>query len=204
MRINGWQRLWLVASILWAVVILLLAGILQSDGDWTVPSANKALFVVRSPAPGRAPALHRAHAEDGLATGFDEGAPRVAAAGFGVLLDLSELGCPAQIVEPRPVCLLALEGRRHEVNQGHIATYNEGLLEWAKADYTVLLSADDLLAPGALARAAGGRRASRSAVARVPRRGNRDRRTRCVSGAPPTRCSDSRAGAPDRAHAGAA
>jgi glycosyltransferase involved in cell wall biosynthesis len=47
-----------------------------------------------------------------------------------------------------------VEGRRHEVNQGHIATYNEGLLEWAKADYTVLLSADDLLAPGALARAA--------------------------------------------------
>ena len=47
MRINGWLRLWLVASILWAVVILLLAGILQSDGDQTVPSANVALFVVR-------------------------------------------------------------------------------------------------------------------------------------------------------------
>jgi hypothetical protein len=45
MRINGWQRLWLVASILWAAVILLLAGILQSDGDQTVPSANVALFV---------------------------------------------------------------------------------------------------------------------------------------------------------------
>ena len=47
MRINGWQRLWLLASILWAVVILVLAGILQSDGDQTVPSANEALFVVR-------------------------------------------------------------------------------------------------------------------------------------------------------------
>ena len=47
MRINGWQRLWLLASILWAVVILLLAGILQFDGDQTVPSANEALFVVR-------------------------------------------------------------------------------------------------------------------------------------------------------------
>jgi len=47
MRINGWQRLWLVASILWAVVILLLGGILQSDGDETVPSANAALFVGR-------------------------------------------------------------------------------------------------------------------------------------------------------------
>jgi hypothetical protein len=46
MRINGWQRLWLLASILWAVVILVLAGILQSEGE-TVPSANAALFVVR-------------------------------------------------------------------------------------------------------------------------------------------------------------
>jgi len=41
MRINGWQRLWLLASILWAVVVLLLAGI------QTVPSANAVLFVVR-------------------------------------------------------------------------------------------------------------------------------------------------------------
>nr|WP_245778143.1 glycosyltransferase [Lentzea xinjiangensis] len=47
-----------------------------------------------------------------------------------------------------------VEGYRHEVNRGHIATYNEGLLDWANADYTVLLSADDLLAPGALQRAA--------------------------------------------------
>ena len=47
MRINGWQRLWLLASILWAVVILALAGIFQFDGDQTVPSANEALFVVR-------------------------------------------------------------------------------------------------------------------------------------------------------------
>jgi hypothetical protein len=47
MRINGWQRLWLVASILWAVVVLLLAGILRSDGAQTIPSANEALFVVR-------------------------------------------------------------------------------------------------------------------------------------------------------------
>ena len=47
MRINGWQRLWLVASILWAVVVLLLAGILRVNCDPTVPSANVALFVVR-------------------------------------------------------------------------------------------------------------------------------------------------------------
>lgn len=45
-----------------------------------------------------------------------------------------------------------VEFRRHAVNHGHIATYNEGLLEWAEGDYSVLISADDLLAPGALAR----------------------------------------------------
>jgi glycosyltransferase involved in cell wall biosynthesis len=43
--------------------------------------------------------------------------------------------------------------RRHEVNRGHIATYNEGLLGWSTADYCVLLSADDMLAPGSLRRA---------------------------------------------------
>lgn len=44
--------------------------------------------------------------------------------------------------------------RRHAVNNGHIATYNEGLLDWASAEYALLLSADDALVPGALARAA--------------------------------------------------
>jgi glycosyltransferase involved in cell wall biosynthesis len=42
----------------------------------------------------------------------------------------------------------------HPVNKGHIATYNEGLLEWADGDYSVLMSADDRLTPGALRRAA--------------------------------------------------
>lgn len=41
----------------------------------------------------------------------------------------------------------------HERNRGHIATYNEGL-EQATGDYCMLMSADDALAPGALARAA--------------------------------------------------
>jgi glycosyltransferase involved in cell wall biosynthesis len=41
----------------------------------------------------------------------------------------------------------------HEVNQGNIATFNEGLLEWADGDYCMLLSADDRATPGALARA---------------------------------------------------
>jgi GT2 family glycosyltransferase len=41
---------------------------------------------------------------------------------------------------------------RHETNKGHIATYNDGLAR-ATGRYVVLLSADDMLAPGALARA---------------------------------------------------
>ncbi|KUL40019.1 hypothetical protein ADL15_08205 [Actinoplanes awajinensis subsp. mycoplanecinus] len=40
----------------------------------------------------------------------------------------------------------------NEVNKRHIATYNTGL-DAATGDYVVLLSADDLLAPGALGRA---------------------------------------------------
>lgn len=40
----------------------------------------------------------------------------------------------------------------HTENRGHIATYNEGLLGWADGDYVSLLSADDLLTPGSLAR----------------------------------------------------
>jgi hypothetical protein len=42
---------------------------------------------------------------------------------------------------------------RHTTNKGRINTYNEGI-EWASADYMLLLSADDYLLPGALARAA--------------------------------------------------
>lgn len=53
---------------------------------------------------------------------------------------------------------LAASDRRVEVisharNHGHIATYNEGI-EWADSDYFLLLSADDMLVPGALERAA--------------------------------------------------
>jgi glycosyltransferase involved in cell wall biosynthesis len=47
-----------------------------------------------------------------------------------------------------------VEYRRHAVNRGHISSYNEGLLEWASAEYSLMLSADDMVAPGALARAA--------------------------------------------------
>jgi glycosyltransferase involved in cell wall biosynthesis len=41
----------------------------------------------------------------------------------------------------------------HEANKGNIATFNEGLLEWADGDYCMLLSADDRLTHGALLRA---------------------------------------------------
>jgi len=40
----------------------------------------------------------------------------------------------------------------HGCNRGHIATFNEGIGA-AEGDYVVLLSADDLLSPGSLARA---------------------------------------------------
>jgi glycosyltransferase involved in cell wall biosynthesis len=46
-----------------------------------------------------------------------------------------------------------VEYRRHSVNMGAVGTANEGILHWARGEYTVLLSADDLLTPGALARA---------------------------------------------------
>lgn len=41
----------------------------------------------------------------------------------------------------------------HKTNKGHVQTYNDGL-EVAIGDYVLLLSADDLVAPGALTRAA--------------------------------------------------
>ena len=43
--------------------------------------------------------------------------------------------------------------RRHEVNEGFFRTINEGMLGWASAEYFLLLSADDALSQGALARA---------------------------------------------------
>jgi glycosyltransferase involved in cell wall biosynthesis len=46
-----------------------------------------------------------------------------------------------------------VEVRVHGVNRGHLATYNEGLLEWAEGGSCVLLDADDRLTFGALGRA---------------------------------------------------
>lgn len=41
----------------------------------------------------------------------------------------------------------------NEKNLGLIGTSNRGVMDWASSDYVVLLSADDFLTPGALARA---------------------------------------------------
>jgi glycosyltransferase involved in cell wall biosynthesis len=40
----------------------------------------------------------------------------------------------------------------HRTNLGHLASFNEGV-DWASADYFIVLCADDMLAPGCLARA---------------------------------------------------
>ena len=44
MRINGWQRLWLLTALLWAFAVLSVSGTLQPTGDHTVQGA---LFVAR-------------------------------------------------------------------------------------------------------------------------------------------------------------
>ena len=59
----------------------------------------------------------------------------------------SEIARKLADTDPRVHVLL------HEHNRGHIATYNEGLLGWANADYSLLLSADDVVTDGAFARA---------------------------------------------------
>ncbi len=69
-----------------------------------------------------------------------------------VIDDCSSDDTPAVAAELAATSGGRVDVRRHERNRGHIATYNEGLA-WADGDYVVLLSADDLLTPGALARA---------------------------------------------------
>jgi glycosyltransferase involved in cell wall biosynthesis len=61
--------------------------------------------------------------------------------------DSAEVAAKIAAIDPR------VQVEVHAANAGNIATYNEGLLEWADGDYTVLLSADDRLVPGALRRA---------------------------------------------------
>lgn len=62
--------------------------------------------------------------------------------------DTAEVGQRLAASDPRVTYV------RNEVNSGLIKTANRGLFEWASADYALLLSADDALSAGALARAA--------------------------------------------------
>jgi hypothetical protein len=70
-----------------------------------------------------------------------------------LIIDDASSDDTAEVGRELAECNRAVEFRRHTVNKGHIATYNEGLLGWSTADYVVLLSADDMLAPGSLRRA---------------------------------------------------
>jgi predicted membrane-bound mannosyltransferase len=40
MRLNGWQRLWLMTAILWAVFVVGVVAILQSKQNETIPLIN--------------------------------------------------------------------------------------------------------------------------------------------------------------------
>jgi glycosyltransferase involved in cell wall biosynthesis len=57
----------------------------------------------------------------------------------------------AQVSEELACADSRVEFRRHTSNKGLIATANEGIA-WARADYLLLLSADDYLLPGSLSR----------------------------------------------------
>ena len=47
MRFNGWQRLWVAGSIVWAVAILALSGFFQFNRVQTVPSPEMVAFIAR-------------------------------------------------------------------------------------------------------------------------------------------------------------
>ena len=59
----------------------------------------------------------------------------------------------ADVARKIAACDARVEVIVHPDNKGNIATFNEGLLEWADGDYCALVSADDRLTPGALRRA---------------------------------------------------
>jgi hypothetical protein len=71
-----------------------------------------------------------------------------------LIIDDASTDDSAEIAEKLAVSDDRIEVRLHQANRGHIATFNEGLLDWADGDYCVLISADDRLTPGALCRAA--------------------------------------------------
>jgi glycosyltransferase involved in cell wall biosynthesis len=70
-----------------------------------------------------------------------------------LIIDDASTDATAQVGEELAKSDPRVEFRRHSVNKGNVATFNEGLLEWSTSDYVVLLSSDDILTPGALSRA---------------------------------------------------
>ena len=53
-----------------------------------------------------------------------------------------EYGVPADAVIDPALRDNRVEVTVHAINKGNIATFNEGLLEWADGDYCALVSAD--------------------------------------------------------------
>jgi glycosyltransferase involved in cell wall biosynthesis len=69
-----------------------------------------------------------------------------------LIIDDGSTDCSAKVGANLAASDSRVAFRRHEINQGHLQTYNEGLA-WASGTYTALLSVDDRLVPGALGRA---------------------------------------------------
>lgn len=69
-----------------------------------------------------------------------------------ILVDDASTDNSAQVARDLAQCDPRITVVVHERNMGHIATYNDGLSR-VVTEYVALLSADDLLAPGALSRA---------------------------------------------------
>ena len=69
-----------------------------------------------------------------------------------VIIDDASPDDSAEVAHRLAACDRRVQVIAHTRNQGHIATYNEGI-EQASAEFFLLLSADDMLAPGALERA---------------------------------------------------
>ncbi|MFB6420735.1 MULTISPECIES: glycosyltransferase family 2 protein [Bradyrhizobium] len=68
-----------------------------------------------------------------------------------LIIDDASTDNTAQVAQELASSDPRVEFRRHATNHGHIATFNEGI-DWAAADYMILLSADDYLMPGAIER----------------------------------------------------
>ena len=57
-----------------------------------------------------------------------------------LIIDDASADATPEVAQCLAACDRRVEFRRHKVNQGHIATYNEGLLEWASAEHSLPLA----------------------------------------------------------------